>query len=78
MGLTQCAGLRTCRFSNYNYSAMFMSGDSVNSAEVAAFQLAVKESFLAGIAAKTNLTVVTADNKLQLNRVNILDMRQGE
>lgn len=65
-----------CRFSNYNLDQIMASGNNSTTTE-AAFHSAVKEAFLVGVAAKTGLRVTTADNKLQLNRVNILNIKAG-
>lgn len=56
---------------------MFKSGDTIDTTKVEAFKQAVKESFLAGVAENTKMDVKTADNKLQLTRVNVLNVKPG-
>eukprot|EP00775_Hariotina_reticulata_P013265 gene13265-13395_t len=63
-------------FAGYDYNSIFMRGGKVDEAASEAFKLMLKKSFLIGVASKTNLTVGTA-NTLQVNRVNVTNIRPG-
>jgi hypothetical protein len=56
---------------------MFKTNGVVNTTLVDAFKLEARKAFLAGVAAKTNLSVTNAAGALQLARVQVTDIRAG-
>jgi hypothetical protein len=69
--------LTPCRFANYDYDTMFKKNGVIDTTAVDAFKLDARKAFLAGVAAKTNLSVTNAAGALQLARVQVTDIRAG-